>query len=280
MRNRRLARRLLCLFFLFCQAPGCQTFRGGQELTVLVRDAETKEPIATAEVYLCQRLKKNEVAPCRSMSFTQADGIARLRAEPAGEHGFQVQAVAQGYLPEKLDLPAAPSPKGGRKRGAAAADHSPDVIMEVYTEPDFRVELVLPPRYRGLVKAEVQLQDDFPLPKGQRCFRFPVSASGDVLVKGPSLLRRVPVSEFRARYGDGPLLSTAMDAEKVGFRWLKGAGNQHLFVVGTQLDYEALHRQVAPEETVPAFGAVEDPAWAGRSHKYRYGKMTAPNYEK
>jgi hypothetical protein len=154
------------------------------------------------------------------------------------------------------------------------------VTVEVYSAPDFSVELILPPGYRGLVKAEVRIQDNLPLPKGQRCFRFPVSASGDVLVQGPSLLRRVPAAEFRARYGDRPLLGTTMDAEKVGFRWLKGAGNQQVFMVGNQVDYEKLHRLVAPEETQAAFGAVDDPEWANRSHKYKYGKMTAKNYEK
>ncbi len=154
------------------------------------------------------------------------------------------------------------------------------MTVEVYAAPDFSVELVLPPGYRGLIKAEIQIQDNLPLAKGQRCFRFPVSASGNVVVKGPSLLERVFARDFRARYGDGPLLGTTMDAEKVGFRWLKGAGSQHIFVVGNQLDYEKLHRQVVPEETVTAFGAVDDPNWASRSHKYKYGHITAKNYEK
>jgi hypothetical protein len=276
MRNGWLAWRLLCLLLLFCLASGCQTLSGSQDLTVLVRDAETKEPIATAEVYLCQRLKPDEVAPCRWSSFTQADGIARLRAGPAGEHGFQVQAVAQGYLPEKIDVPAE---LANARRSSADAGRSPDVIVEVYHEPEFRVELVLPPGYRGLVKATVQIRDDFPRQAGQRCFRFSVPASGEVLVQGPPLLRRVSPPEFRACYGNGPPLDKAMDAQKVGFRWLTSAGNQHLFVVGNQLDYETLHRQVAPEETQAATGSWNDPAWANRSHKYRYGKMTAKNYE-
>jgi hypothetical protein len=278
MRNGRLAQRLLCLLFLFCLAPGCQTFHGDQTLTVLVRDVETKQPIPTAEVYLCQRLKSEEVAPCRSASFTQADGIAQLYTEPSGEHGFQVQAVAQGYLPETIDVPAEPA--NGRRQPAGKDDQPAHVTVEIYSAPDFSVELVLPPGYRGLIKAEVQIHDNLPLPKGQRCFRFPVSASGEVVVQGPSLLQRVSAKDFRARYGNGPLLGTAMDAEKVGFRWLKGAGNQHVFVIGNQLDYEKLHRQVAPEETQAALGAVDDPAWANRSHKYRYGQMTAKNYEK
>lgn len=277
-------RSLLCPLLLFCLATGCQTLPGSHTLSVLVRDAETKKPIPTAEVYLCQRLKQDEVAPCRSSGFTQADGIARLRVESGGEHGYQVQAVAQGYLPEKMDVPTELA--NGRRQPADKLDPSDDagrspadVIVEIYSAPDFSVEFVLPPDYRGLVKAEIQDQDNFALQAGQRCFRFPVSASGDVLVKGPSLLRRISAEEFQARYGNGPLLGTTMDAEKVGFRWLKSAGDQHLFVVGTQMDYETLHRQVSPEETEAALGAAVDPAWAGRSHKYQYGRITAPNYE-
>ncbi len=276
MRNCRLAQRLLCLFFLFCLTLGCQTFQKQPNLAVLVRDAETKKPIATAEVYLCQRLAHGEVAPCRSKGLTQADGIARLRGEPATEHGFQVQAVAQGYLPEKINVPA----NALKKRAAPETEPRPaDAIVDVYAEPDFSVELVLPPGYRGLVKTEIQIQDNLPLAKGQRCFRYLVSASGDVVVKGPSLLRRVPVNAYRGRYGNDPLLGTAMDAEKVGFRWLRGMGNRQFFVVGTQVDYEVLHRQIAPEESQAAFDSTADAARAAGSNKYRYGKITAPNYE-
>lgn len=280
MRNHRLARRLLYLFFLFCLTPGCQTFPGQHNLTVLVRDAETKKPVATAEVYLCQRLGHDEVAPCHSKGFTEADGIARLRAQPAGAHGLQVQTVAQGYLPEKVNVSAdalkkktadPPSPEGEQRPA--------DVIVDLYAEPNFSVELVLPPGYRGLVKADIQVSDNFPLPARQRCFRYLVSASGDVVVKGSSLLRRVSVHDYRARYGDGPLLGTTMDAEKVGFRWLRGMGNRQLFVVGTQLDYEVLHRQLAPEDSQPAFDSVADAERAAGSNRYRYGKITAPNYE-
>lgn len=279
MRYLWLALRLLCLLFPICLAPGCQTLHSEHTLAVQVLDAETKKPITTAEVYLCERLKPDEVAPCYSSGFTQTDGIARLRTEPGGEHGFQVQAVAQGYLSETRDVAADVLKKiEALSASEAAKPRPPDVTVEIYSAPNFSVELVLPPGYRGLVKAVIEVQNNPSLAKGQRCFRFPVSASGDVLVKGPSLLGRVAAQQFRARLGDGPLLGTTMDAEKVGFRWVKGAGNTHVFVVGNQVDYEALHRQIAPEDTHPV-GATDDAAWANRSHKYRYGKMTAKNYE-
>lgn len=278
MHYHRFAGCLLCLTVFSLLIPGCQVFSPEQTLAVQVRDAETKKPIATAEVYLCQRLKDEEVEPCRSKGgFTQGDGIVRLRAESGGENGLQVQVVAPRYLPDNVNvsadalktaLNAASSAKGER--------HNPDVVVEVYAEPAFSVELLLPPGYRGLVKAELQIQDNLSVPPGQRCFRFPVSASGDVQVRGPALLRRVPPTDFRARYVNGPLLASTLDAEKVGFRWLKGGGNYHSFVVGTQLDYEVLHSQLAPEETR---AAANDGAKGGRGHKYRYGKITAKNYE-
>ncbi|SRR5579883_23919 len=280
MCDRPLARRLHCLILLFCLVPGCQVFQGDQSITVLVRDAETKKPVPTAEVYLCQRLKGDEIAPCRSRELTQADGIARLRTDPPGEYGFQVQTVAHGYLPEMRNMSADSLKKDSSAPSARKKDSSsPDLIMEVYAEPNFSVELVLPSGYRGLVKAEIQTQENLTLAPGQRCFRFPVSASGDVVINGPSLLQRVPPQEFRARYGNGPLLGTRMDVEKIGFRWIKGAGNHHYFVVGNQLDYEALHRRLAPEET-SANGSSDATPSRENSHKYKYGKLTAKNYEK
>lgn len=275
MRNHRLARPLLCLIPYFCLVYGCQVFQGEQPLTVLVRDAETKEPIPTAEVYLCQRLKNDEIAPCRSRDLTQKDGIARLRPEPAGQYGLQVQAVVPRYLTEKVNVSAEAIKKRSTAPAVRKDEQRPaDVIVDVFAEPNFSVELVLPPGYRGLVKAEIQLQDDLPLPPHQRCFRFAVSPTGEVLVKGPSLLQRVPVPEYRARYADGPLLSTTMDAEKIGFRWIKSAGNWHYFTVGTQLDYEALHRRVAPEQTRAVKGSWDDASGLDRSHKFKYGHIT------
>lgn len=281
MRNRRLARRLLCLIPLFFLMPGCQVFQGEQPLAVLVRDAETKEPIPSAEVYLCQHLKGNEIAPCRSRSLTLENGIARLRTEAAGQFGLQVQAIAPGHLVDHVDLPA--DVVNGRHRPVGGLDkqadrsYPADVIVEVYSEPNFSVELVLPPDYRGLVSAEIQIQDNLrPAPR-QRCFRFEVPSTGQVLVRVPSLLRRVAPQEYRARCGNGPLLDTKMDAQKVGFRWIKGAGNHHYFVVGTQLDYEVLHRRLAPEETQAANASWDETSGPGRPHKFRYGKLTGKN---
>lgn len=273
MHMRRLARYLLCLVCLFFLTTGCQVFHADPTLAVLVRDAETKKPLPTAEVYLCQRLKQDGVAPCHSSGLTHEDGIAQVRAEPGGEFGIQLQAIARGYLSETLNVTAESLKKIASTPARPPSEHCPaDFVLEVYAEPGFTVELVVPPGYRGLVKADIQLQENLASPPGQRCFPFSVSPEGMVRINGPSLLQRVSAPDYRARYANGPLLGKAMDAETVGFRWLKGSGTEHFFVVGTQMDYETHHRRLSPEETS---GSVEDNLKDSHRGKYRYSHMTS-----
>ncbi len=275
MHNGRLARYSLCLVLLLCLMSGCQMFHADQTVAVLVRDAETKKPIPTAEVYLCQLLKQDAVAPCRSSGLTQADGIARLTTEPVKELGIQLQAIAPGYLSEKLDVSVDALKKIATAPAARTNEpRRPDFVVEVYAEPAFTVELVIPPGYRGLVKTEIQRQENLSLPPGQRCFRFAVPPSGIVQVVGPSLLQRIAAPDYRARYAGGPLLGTAMDADKIGFRWLKGTGNEHYFVVGTQLDYETHHHRLVPEKTLATSDSWEDPEQISKRGKYHYDHIT------
>ena len=277
MCNRRLAGCLLCLVPLLVPMLGCQSLHGDPSVVVLVRDAETKKPLSSAEVYLCQRNKDDTVEPCRCKEFTQADGIARLRAESGGQYGVEVQAVAAGYLPEKVKVSADDFKKIKSIPASPTNEQRPaDAIVEAYAEPGFSVELVIPPGYRGLIEAEIDLQDNVPIQLGQRCFPFSVPASAIVQIKGPALLMRVAPADYRGRYVGGPLLTMAMDAEKVGFRWLKGAGKKHYFVIGTQIDYEKFQHQLTPEQQANS-DSWEDPSLKAKRGKYRYEYITSQN---
>lgn len=279
MRDRRLARCLLALILLLVPMLGCQVFQGDPSVVVQVRDAETKKPLPSAEVYLCQRLKDNSVEPCHSPGFTQSDGTARVRADGSGTYGVELQAVAAGYLPEKVTLSADDLKKIKSIPASPTHEQRPaDAIIEAYAEPAFSVELVVPVGYRGLIEAEIVVRDNLPNPIGQRCFRFSVPPSAIVRIEGPALLQRVAVADYRARYAGGPLLTPAMDEEKVGFRWLKGSGHKHYFIIGTQLDYETLHHRLTPEQQVTS-DAWEDPSIKEKRGKYRFGKITNKNEE-
>lgn len=239
-------RLVLSLVFLLALMPGCQVLYRYRPVPVMVRDAETKQPIADAEVHLSYPLSRDSLAPFDYSERTGADGIAHVRAAPYGDFGVRVDASAANYSPQHVTLstesiqhvePAHPFEETERRR--------PEVVVEMYREPRFTIELIVPTGYRGEIKAEVELQDGGTVPPGQRCFRYQV-ADGFVRINGPGVLRRVNPSDYRACYTDGtPLTETTL--LKVGFRWLHGKGNEQYFFVGTQPEYD-MQRRFAPDE--------------------------------
>src|SRR5262249_51356420 len=83
--------------------PGCQTFQSSRPFPVLVRDADTKNPISGAQVLVSYPVSRSPLAPSESSAGTSNDGIARLWVAPFGD-GFTMRATAQGYLPEDKDV--------------------------------------------------------------------------------------------------------------------------------------------------------------------------------
>jgi hypothetical protein len=156
-----------------------------------------------------------------------------------------------GYLPEQLKVSTEMIQRIDPAHSFEALERRPaEFVVELYDEPRFAVELVVPNGYRGLIKAEVVVQDDVAAPPGQRCFSFEVSNANTALVKGPKILGRIYPSDYRARYADGTPLTGDMTLVKVGFRWLRGEGKEQYFVVGTQADYD-LYRRTIPAEEPP-----------------------------
>jgi hypothetical protein len=245
-------------------------------VAVLVRDIETKQPVPTADVLIFYPFTNSSLAPCASSGKTAADGIVRLRAAPYGEYGIRVEASAPGYMSEGLDVGVAELQKIESAHWFEATEQRPaNFVLELYAEPRFGVELVLPPGYRGLVQAHVQIQDEAPCPAGQRCFRFEVPPSGVVSVTGPGVLRRVFPAGYRARYADGSVLTEHMDARTVGFRWLKAEGPDQVFVVGTQNEYDSFSRELMPHRGEGESSPRESSKGSGRGGRRR--QATAPS---
>lgn len=249
----------LCLLLLLAFAPGCQVLYRYRPVPVLVRDAETKKPIANAELHLSYPLSRDSLAPFDCSERTEADGIAHLRAAPYGDFGVRIDAAAAGYQNEQVTLstetiqnvePAHPFEETQRRR--------PEMVVEMYADPHFTVELIVPTGYRGEIKAEVDLQNADTAATGQRNFRYEV-VDGFVRIKGPGILRRVSPWDYRARYTDGTPLTGEMTLLKAGFRWVRGKGRDQYFVVGTQPEYD-MQRRYAPDEpgaSAPSITASE-----------------------
>jgi hypothetical protein len=246
----RVHRLVHCLALLFALVSGCQFLHSYRPVTVLVRDAETKKPIPDAEIHLSYPLTRDSLAPCDSSANTGPDGLARLRAAPYGHYGVLMETNASGYQVESQDVSADAIQEVSPAHLFEDVNRRPaDFVVELYAEPRFAVELIVPAGYRGLIKTTLHIDENVPCPPGQRCFRYEVSPRSDVVaVKGPTILRRVSPSDFKARYAGGELLGEKMDLVTVGFRWLKRDGDDNYFVVGTRNEYDQFRRRLAPNE--------------------------------
>jgi hypothetical protein len=237
---------------------------------VLVRDAETKKPIAGAEVRVSYPLSRPSQAPWDSVVQTGDDGVARVRAAAYGDAGIRVDAAANGYLSEDLSVPVE------TVREVASAHLFEDTakrparfVIEMYAEPGPRVELLVPNGFRGLIRAEVRVQEDAPVPPGQRVFRFPVEPPGVVQVSGPPLLRRIYAPDYSARFADGTLVKKAAGDWDVGLRPLKNEANVYYFVLGTQSEFDNIRRDLKMEA---ATASRSTPTSQGEGRHRRRGK--------
>ena len=268
MRNPRLGRCLCLLVCLTAFASGCQVMYRYRPVAVLVRDAETKKPIANAEVHLSYPLTRDSLAPFDSSKRSGEDGIARLRAAPYGQFGVHLEASAAGYMTEEKIVSADLIQNIKPPQFFESVQQRPsECVVEMYAEPRFTVELIVPAGYRGTIRAEVRIQDDIPFVAGQRCFRYAVE-DGVVQIKGPGVLRRIPAPEYHALYADGTPLTNQMTLLKVGFRWLRAEGKEQYFVVGTQPEFD-MQRRSAPAEEVRTRSRTPDAGNGSHGRRFR-----------
>lgn len=239
----RWMRNLTCPVFLLLAACGCQTLSPCPPVTVRVEDAETHEPIPGASVRLWYPLTQPSSPTRNSTATTEMNGTAQLRVVSCGNAGVMLEVSASGHLTEEKNLCSETIHVTESAHGRAASTASrADVVMELYSEPRPRIELIVPDGYRGLVKIEIQIEDDAPLEPGKRSFSQVVSDAGMATIEGPALLRHLSASDFGARYVDGTLLNHQPKPLEIGLRWLKNDGAYQYFVVGDQSDFDECRR--------------------------------------
>jgi len=93
--------------------------------------------------------------------------------------------------------------------------------------------------FRGVVRAELQIQEDAPCSPGQRVFSGVMLPTKVVPVCGPPLLHYVSINAFRARFADGTPVSSQPKDNEIGL-WLLNSESpeRYSFYVGTQQDYQ------------------------------------------
>lgn len=228
-------RRALIILALLAPAgvSGCGFVHSYRTVNVHVIDAETRQPIAGADVELSYLTMLDPFAPWPSSGRTAPDGIARLRATPF--HSIHMRAKAEGYQWEDRSVTSAIIEAINKK------EHTqPDVVFEMYAEPRATVELVVPVGYRGVIRTEFVRDEGYGLP-GQRQFSYPVPESGIVQVRGPRMLT-LTWTQTKARYADGTSLDRFPGEAEVGFCWIQSDGDANFYVVGTKRDEVAGHK--------------------------------------
>jgi hypothetical protein len=223
-------------------APGCVALNSYNPAEVLVRDAETKKPIPSAQVHISYPLTRSSFAPHESVGTTNNVGIANLEVATCEDSFIMVDAKADGFMSRTLDISS--EAERQLKPSYWLSWSKPSIAqftVEMYALPRFCIEFVLLAEYRGLVKAQVEFQEQIPCPASQRVFNYEVQPDGKVYVLAPKVLGQYP-PVYRAKAADGTLLTEEMDATKIGFRWLKRDGNDEYFVVGTLTEYESYQR--------------------------------------
>jgi hypothetical protein len=238
MRGRRLAGCLFCAASLLVAVHGCLALHRQRAVSVVVKDAETGKPVPGAEVQLHYPLRLRGGAPPDDVrGQTDGEGVARLQATPYGDAGIQVEGNAPGYIREQTGL-AMESLRQDEPGLFKSDTRSPvPVVLALYAGPRPTVELVLPPGFRGRIRARLQIREDGPCTPGQRLFVYNVPPSGQVEMVGPPLLQRFYPPEYRAHYPGGPPLGQPDTPGEIGFWWLRYENGEELFLVGLLGEY-------------------------------------------
>jgi hypothetical protein len=274
MSKHGLARSMTFPVLLLALASGCQAFHSYRPVSIEARDAETGQPIPDAHVRITYPFTDSTFAPSEAVGLTAANGIVRLKAAPTGEIGVYVTGTANGYMQEEKNLSVAEvksiSPAGLFEK----VDKRPvNVVLAMYAAPSPKVELVVPPGFRGMIKAEVDVRGDAPRVPGQRLFRFEVPDSGSVHLVGPPLLGRVTPITYSAKFADDSPLSVGASKSEIGFWWLKRQGGAEVFFVGTKSEYE-VENPPPPRGSQQAGGGSSGRGQGGRGRKHGGGSQS------
>ena len=256
MRDCLLTRVFLGLLVVLPTVTGCHALHPTPTIPIVVRDAETKEPIPGAEIRLWSPAD-NSTGRQEPTGTTGPDGVARIKADYSKVADVLIGVTAQDYLPDQVDRVLAGKVPGSPPGGA---------IVEMFRGPRPVIEVIVPSDFRGEFKVEVKPQEDTQNPERKRVFTCKVPPAGlrpaggfdftpvVVHVSGPPILsaegRIGP--EFHGLYADMTPMPAEPKDKDIVMRWVRSEGPDQYFIVGTKVDQlsaqRAAEKQIGPRE--------------------------------
>ncbi|OWK36529.1 hypothetical protein [Fimbriiglobus ruber] len=218
-------------------------------MQLLVRDAETKRPVAGVEVE-GHLLKFMDLAPPKQpKGATDADGIATLWV--CQERWLNVNTYYDGFV--QADQPIQYNPKDFErlpKRGEPTAAGRIDHIVELKPHPSPTFVLIVPEGYRGMLRVRFEVDDNVAVAR-QRFYPVPVDKSGLAVVRYPKAIcgqggkRNILVRTVNGkRVPEG----YTREAEEIGLRWVHNTEDTELYLIGTGPECEALKDRIYPKK--------------------------------
>ncbi len=241
----RLFLRIIAGSLVLHAAAGCQYLHPTVPVAVTIRDAETKAPVAGAQVAILYPTDESGVHGRDVSGVTSATGVVHVQASTDDEALPQVKINAANYIEDQRMLPgdALRAIRSTSPLGPLFGRNEPvEVALEVYRGPMPVIDLIVPNGYRGLVKVEIRIREDVAYEQGQRVFRYNVPPDGSVQADGPPILRNIRKPVYFARYPDDTQVPTDVKDNEVGFRWLRAEGRTEVFVIGTKAEWENFRR--------------------------------------
>lgn len=230
------------VFAVLVQANcGCGVFRERRPMTVQVLDGDTREPVGGATVRVSYPNMLDFTAPRPTEATTDRNGLATLRVADYRWHWVRADhsdyRVSDDFRLDATEFRELP------KRGDGRVKHT--FLAYSNSTPRPTVELVVPNGYRGPVKIRYETEEQ--PTAGRRSFKFQVSPTGHVTIRGPRLVAERPKPDFAVAYEDGTAISSHGSQDRPGqdaFRWVHCGTDSDLYVIGTEADDAGLHARV------------------------------------
>jgi hypothetical protein len=234
------------LVLVSIQSSGCGLFNEYRPMHVMVRDAETKEPIAGVEITGMATRMLDVFGPIPPHGTTDASGQATLSA--GLDRGLDLIFEADGYLRKNIN--SSITAEDVQSLPKAEDPSRIDLLINLERDPKATFVLIVPNHYRGLLRIRFEPTEGIEVAQ-KATYLVPVGPDGRAVVRLPkAICRKEGERNVAAREVSGKHVKWehhCSEPEKIGLRWVHSTEDTELYIIGSGKEVEALDERFDPE---------------------------------